>query len=365
MVSSPLKVLLIDDDEDDYIVTQDLLNDAEITSFHLDWVDEYDAALGQIEQRQHQVYLLDYRLGGRDGLELLQDALAQGCQEPIIVLTGLGDHDIDQAAMKLGAADYLVKGQINTPLLERSILHAIERKQSELRQAQLLKELAVANQDLKDFAYIVSHDLKAPLRGINSLADWLVADYGDKLDTEGREMLQLLKGRTRRMQDLIEGVLQYSRLGRIREEKTTVDLNQVIADVVDAIAPSDSIHINVATPLPILTIEKVKIYQVFQNLISNAVKYIDKSLGKVVIGCIDKGMVWEFSVADNGPGIEEKHFERIFHIFQTLTARDDLESTGIGLTLVKKIIEMYGGSVWLTSQLGEGSTFYVTLPKSA
>ncbi len=359
-----LKILLVDDDEDDYVVTRDLLLEAERSQFKLDWVETYEAALALMEQQQYDVYLLDYRLGPRDGLELLSEALECGCQEPIILLTGLGDHDIDMAAMKAGAADYLVKGQLDTPLLERSILHAVERKQAAAEQTKLVFELAAANRELKDFAYIVSHDLKAPLRGIGSLADWIGTDYADRLDEEGQEMLQLLRNRVRRMNDLIDGVLQYSRIGRIHEEKIAVDLNQVVADVVDAIAPPPHIEITIDTELPTLASEKTRIQQIFQNLLSNAVKYIDKSNGSITISCIEENNLWKFSIADNGPGIEEKHFEKIFQIFQTLSPRDESESTGVGLAVVKKIVENYHGRIWLESEIGIGTVFYFTLPQS-
>ena len=222
-------ILLVDDDEDDYIVTRDLLEETERGDFQLDWVDSYDLALEAIANQQHDVYLFDYRLGRDNGLELLREAIQMGCQQPIILLTGLGDHEIDQQAMKIGAEDYLVKGQIDTPLLERAIIHAIERKQAEIKQAKLLLELQIANQELKDFAYIVSHDLKAPLRGIISLADWLVTDYCDRLDDEGQEMLELLEQRVRRMGELIDGVLAYSRVGRFNQDRHIINLNKIVS----------------------------------------------------------------------------------------------------------------------------------------
>lgn len=357
------KVLLVDDDEDDYIVTEELLADAERSQFKLDWVETYEAALEAIEQDRHDVYLFDYRLGKDNGLELLREALKLGCQKPIVLLTGLGDHDIDWEAMKIGAEDYLVKGQIDTPLLERAILHAIERKRSEAKQAQLLRELKTVNRELKDFAYIVSHDLKAPLRGIGSLVKWLATDYADRLDEEGQEMLELLEGRVKRLHNLIDGILQYSRVGRLREEQVEVDLNQIVAEAIDAIAPPEKIKIAVESDLPVILCERTRIQQVFQNLLSNAVKYMDKPQGEIKISCAASNHDWKFAVADNGPGIEAKHFEKIFQIFQTLSPRDDFESTGVGLTLVKKIIEMYDGRIWVESKVGQGSTFFFTLPK--
>lgn len=363
MATEICRVLLVDDDEDDYIVTRDFLSEAEQVGFKLTWVDNYNAGLAEISQNRHDVYLFDFRLGKENGLELLQAALQMGCQKPIILLTGVGDHDIDQKVMAAGASDYLVKGTtLSATLLERSILHAIERKRSELRQNQLVAELAIANQELKDFAYIVSHDLKAPLRGIASLADWLVRDYGDHLDDEGQEMLQLMRGRVRRMGDLIDGVLQYSRVGRVRDEKTEVDLNQLLAEVIDIIAAPSGIKIVIETELPTVFVERTRIQQVFQNLISNAVKYMGHPEGTIRIGHTQEEDFWQFFVADTGIGIEKRHFDKVFQIFQTLVPRDKSESTGVGLAIVKKIVELYGGHLWLTSQVGQGSTFFFTLP---
>ncbi|MEL7037257.1 MAG: ATP-binding protein [Cyanobacteria bacterium J06592_8] len=363
MASEIYRVLLVDDDEDDYIVTRDFLSEAERVTFKLSWVDNYQAGLTAIKNSEYDVYLLDFRLGQENGLELLQEAVKFGCRKPIILLTGVGDHDIDSQAIASGASDYLVKGSsLNAALLERSILHAIERKRGEIRQAELMSELAIANKELKDFAHIVSHDLKAPLRGIASLADWLITDYQDRLDSEGQEMLQLMGGRVRRMSDLIDGVLQYSQVGRVREQKTDVDLNQVVAEAIDAIAPPEDIPILVETELPVVFVERTRIQQVFQNLMSNGVKYMGQSKGLIKISHLQTDGYWQFSVMDTGKGIEERHFEKIFEIFQTLAPSDCSENTGVGLAIVKKIIESYGGQIWLTSQVGQGTTFFFTLP---
>jgi len=238
-----------------------------------------------------------------------------------------------------------------------------ENKRAEQRQAQLLKQMEKTNQELKDFAYIVSHDLKAPLRGINTLANWISTDYADKLDDDGREQMHLLVNRVDRMHNLIDGILQYSRVGRVKEEKVVVNLNELVSEVIDMLAPPESISITVENKLPTIECEQTHIIQVFQNLLSNAIKYMDKPDGWIKIGCIEENGFWKFSVADNGPGIEEKYFEKIFQIFQTLTRRDELESTGIGLSLVRKIVEAYDGKVWVESKPGEGSTFFFTLPK--
>ncbi len=238
-----------------------------------------------------------------------------------------------------------------------------ERKKIEVGQDKLLKTIEKTNEELKDFAYIISHDLKAPLRGISTLADWIATDYADKLDDDGKEQLKLLTARVNRMHNLIEGVLQYSRVGRIRETQVEVSLNELVTEVIDMICPPENINITVETELPTIVCEKTRIMQVFQNLLSNAVKYIDKPEGKIQIVCTEQNDVWQFSISDNGPGIEPKYFERIFQIFQTLAPKDSFESTGVGLTVAKKIVEMYGGRIWLESVPTEGTTFYFTISK--
>ncbi len=238
-----------------------------------------------------------------------------------------------------------------------------ERKRAEERQDQLLQELESINKELNDFAYIVSHDLKAPLRGIGSLVNWIAADYADTFDQQGKEQLDLLLGRVNRMHTLIEGILQYSRTGRTSEETVEVNLNDLVKQVIDFLSLPDTIKITFENGLPTITGERIRIGQVFQNLIGNAAKFMDKPEGTIRIGCVADGEYYTFSVSDNGPGIEEKHFDRIFQIFQTLLSRDQFESTGVGLALVKKIVDMYGGRVWVESRVGQGSTFFFTLPK--
>ncbi|MGA1980700.1 MAG: ATP-binding protein [Sedimentisphaerales bacterium] len=267
-----------------------------------------------------------------------------------------------------GIKDVAIKANLleieGKKLLQGIFRDITENKKAEQRQAQLLKQLEKINQELEDFAYIVSHDLKAPLRGIKTVAEWISTDYADKLDDNGKEQMKLLVGRVDRMHNLIDGILQYSRVGRVEEEKVVVNLNELVTEVVDLIAPPENITITVENELPVIKCEKTRITQVFQNLLSNAVKYMDKPQGRIKVGCVEENSFWKFSVADNGPGIEEKHFEKIFQLFQTLTPRDEFESTGIGLTIIKKIVEMYGGKTWVQSKVGSGSTFFFTLPKT-
>jgi len=245
-----------------------------------------------------------------------------------------------------------------------------ERKRAEKDLEALNKELestvenlSEANQQLRDFAHIAAHDLKAPLRAIGTLADWLSIDYADKFDEAGLEKVKLITKRAERMNRLINAILQYSGVGRVTEEKEMINLNAVVDEAIFAIEPPDNIEITIENELPVVMCDQTSMIQVFRNLISNAVKYMDKPKGHIRIGCVEKKDCWQFSVADNGPGIEEKYFEKIFKIFQTLLPRDKFESVGIGLSLVKKIVEMHGGKVWVESEQGQGSIFFFTLPK--
>jgi light-regulated signal transduction histidine kinase (bacteriophytochrome) len=246
----------------------------------------------------------------------------------------------------------------------------VEQRTAELAQANKDLESAVwelrrANKELKEFAYVAAHDLKTPLRGIGTLVDWISKDYVDKFDEQGKEQVKLLVGKTKQMSALIDDILQYSRLGHSKPERQQLDLNEVLPEVITAINPPDNIEITIENELPVLMFEKTQIIQVFQNLLSNAVKYMDKPNGHIKIGCVAQGGFLKFSVADNGPGIDKKYHKKIFKLFQTLSSQQDRDdSTGIGLSIVNKIVELNAGVVWLESELGKGSTFFFTLPKS-
>ena len=238
-----------------------------------------------------------------------------------------------------------------------------ERKKIQLNQETLIKKVDNINKELKEFVSIVSHDLKAPLRGIKTLANWILSDSSDKLSDQANEQMILLLERVERMYNLIEGTLQYSRAGRTEEKKVQVDLNQFVPEIINMVVPPENIKVTIENELPVIECEEVHIMQVFQNLLSNAIKYMDKEQGWIKIGCMEEDGFWKFSVADNGPGIEKHNFERIFKIFQALPTSPDFEGTGVGLTVTKKIVEQHDGKIWVESKVGEGSTFFFTFPK--
>lgn len=239
-----------------------------------------------------------------------------------------------------------------------------QQKENDEKQQQLVSRLEETNKELDNFAYIVSHDLKAPLRGIGSLANWLLTDYKDKLDEEGADIINLLVNRVERMKNFIDGILQYSRVTRVSENYEDIDLNKLVKEVIEMLSPPDNIEITVDSDLPTIRGEIIYIEQVYQNLLSNAIKFMDKPEGKINISCRSREDFWEFSISDNGAGIDEKYFNKIFMIFQTLQPRDKFESTGVGLSIVKKIVETIGGKIWLESKVDKGTTFYFTIPKN-
>lgn len=228
-----------------------------------------------------------------------------------------------------------------------------------------MAQLEQRNQELDQFAYVTSHDLKAPLRAIANLATWIEEDIGDSLPAENVEQFELLKNRVHRMEGLINGLLEYSRVGRKKQSRERVEVGQLLSEITDSLSPLGQFSIEIAPNMPTLHTRKVPLQQVFSNLINNAIKHHDRPDGKVQVQVRELKEFYEFAVSDDGPGIDAAYHEKIFTIFQTLKARDDLESTGIGLSIVKKTVEAEGGSIVLNSKLGEGTTFLFSWLKSS
>jgi PAS domain S-box-containing protein len=223
--------------------------------------------------------------------------------------------------------------------------------------------LANRNSELDHFTYVASHDLKAPLRAIANLSQWIEEDISEQLEAENLYQMQLMRGRVYRLDALIDGLLQYSRAGRSKTPPEQVAVEKLLEQVILALDPPTEFTIKLDSMLPTLVTERLLLQQVFTHLLSNAIRHHPRQDGTVVVRAQDLGDCYEFAVADDGAGIAPCFHQKIFVIFQTLQARDTTENTGVGLAIAKKIVEGKGGTIRLESQEGQGATFYFTWPK--
>lgn len=253
-----------------------------------------------------------------------------------------------------------------------SCIDISDRKQTELNLtrmntilAQTTAMLKKRNDELDQFAYVASHDLKAPLRAIANLSEWIEEDLQDQLTEENQKQMDLLRGRVRRMEALINGLLEYSRIGRIQTPVSVVNVGELLQEVIESLAPPPTFTIDIQPGMPTLKTKRLPLQQVFTNLIGNAIQHHTRPDGHVKISVQDRNDYYEFAVTDDGPGIAPEYQDKVFVIFQTLEARDRKESTGVGLAIVKKIVETETGAIALESRLGGSSTFRFTWPKQA
>ncbi len=235
-----------------------------------------------------------------------------------------------------------------------------ERKLAENKIRDYLIDLEKTNKELDEFAYVVSHDLKAPLHAISNLTGWIEEDMHGKFSEETNSNFNIIKSRVSRMEDLINGLLEFARANHKKGEKSSVDLNEFINEVIEFCAIPVNCSIAIPNKLPVLFGDKIKFQQIFANLIGNAIKYNDKNEIHIIISAVEKESEWLISVKDNGPGIDKRFHEKVFVIFQTLNPRDTIESTGVGLAIVKKIVEEEGGEIWVESEPGSGADFRFT-----
>jgi signal transduction histidine kinase len=391
-----IKVLLIDDDEEDYLLARDLLDEAGPSRYRVTWVSHQSAALAALITGDYDVCLLDYRLDGCTGLEILSDAQSVGCPVPVIMLTGTVDEEIDLAAMRAGAAEYLVKGRIDRELLERTIRYAIRHKESELvlkRYAESLEksnrelvqaheELGRKNVDLRrlneeknGFLGMAAHDLRNPLGVIMGYSDFLLTMHRKTMKKEELEIIEMIRSSSKFMRSLINDLLDISTIesGRLDLDRRSTDIVRLVEanvglNVVLAGQKQMTLEFAIDGQVPRLDVDARKMEQVLNNLISNAIHYAPQGtsirvrVGHVVPAAGPAEVT--ISVEDEGPGIAPEDILKLFRPFgraRTVSTGGE-RSTGLGLAIARRIVEGHGGRIWIESEIGRGSTFFVAFP---
>jgi signal transduction histidine kinase len=384
MDTRELRVLIADDDEDDYILTRDLLQRIGRQRFRLDWTPSYEAALEAIELNQHDVYLFDYHLGQSDGLELMREALARGCKAPIILLTGTDDWETDVEAMKAGAADYLVKGHIDPRLLERSIRYALERKRAQEELLEYAHEIERKNRDLaqavtvsqeatklkSQFLANVSHEIRTPMNGVLGMTELLL---DTELTAEQRDYAETAFRSGEALLEIIDSILDLSKIeaGKLQLEALDFNPAEVLHEVLKLVsgrARSKGLTITADVSEEAhgqLRGDPARLRQVLLNLVANAIKFTESGEVSVKVGVAGRsehGTQLLFEVRDTGIGLTLEAQARLFQPFVQADGSITRKygGTGLGLAISKQLIEMMGGRVGVDSQPDQGSRFWFT-----
>jgi signal transduction histidine kinase len=358
--------MLVEDSPGDARLVEEMLKEATEPPLTVNWQTSLTTALPRLAEEFFDIVLLDLGLPDSQGIDTFLRTRQSAPHVPIIILTGFDDEERAAQALQLGAQDYLVKGGFEGVPLGRAIRYAIERFQVQNMLRRTLEELEHRTEEMEAFTNSVSHDLKEPLRTLEAFSGFLIEDYAEVLDEQGRDYLERLAKASARLKDMIEELLVLSRLGRRPHELEMVDVENTIREIVAAnefTMEQRNAAVIINGPLPPVLADLPRIQQVFGNLIGNGLKFNQSERPTIDIGCADvAGGMATISVRDNGIGIDPQYHDRIFGIFQRLHVLEEYEGTGAGLAIVKRAMEALGGSVTLESSLDAGSTFYLRLP---
>jgi hypothetical protein len=353
------KVLLIDDDPEDVEQVEAMLAD----DFSVEVINHLASVMDQLKHG-FDVVILDLNLPDSQGYDTFESVEKMSGEVPVIVLTSNSDRKLAMRAMRHGAQDYLFKETINAEVIIRSIRYAIERNKLVQGQKTIMDELQRSNSDLQQFVYVASHDLQEPLRQVTNYLSLMERSFKHQLNPKAKEYIDYAMEGGNRMHELIEDVLAYSRIDSSSKKFASVDMNEVAAKVLTVLKLE--IEENRAEilidPLPTVMADESQMTQVMQNLVGNAIKFHGSDLPMVQISSSLGKKEWTFSIKDNGIGLEMANAEKIFLMFQRLHGREEYPGTGIGLAIVKKIIERHGGQIWVESRPGKGATFFFTIP---
>jgi signal transduction histidine kinase len=380
---NPLKVLLVEDDEDDYVFTRDLLDEMAGRPVELEWSQSYEHGLQRVLQNQFDVCLLDFRLGARTGLDLLREARvghgARGGDDPrvlapIILMTGQGDQEIDIEAMRSGAADYLIKGEIDAAVLERSIRYAVQQRRMEEERIRLVREQEArrqaeeANRAKDEFLAMVSHELRTPL---NAVLGWVTLLNSGTLDADAQaRAVEVIERNAKAQAKLIDDLLDVARIvnGSLSLEPRRIDLAQVVEKALDGVHPaaaakSIAVQADLVQPLEMAAGDPDRLQQIVSNLLSNAVKFTPND-GRIEVRLERQGTEAQITVRDSGCGIAPSFLPYVFDRFRQGAAEGGQRQAGLGLGLAiaRHLVERHGGTIAATSDGTHGATFTVRLP---
>lgn len=375
-----VRILLVDDDRDDYVLTKDLLEEISHTHYQLDWVSNYHEGLDAICKGEHDVYILDYQLGAKTGLELLKESRCRGCLGPTILLTGQTDGEVDRAAMEAGAYDFLEKSRIDATLLERSIRYALQKKRSEMELERKVEErtraLAEANEalrvaDLKkdEFLATLAHELRNPLAPIRNAIE-IIRLGGANPQTLDRARA-IMERQVGQLVRLVDDLLDVSRVtrGKLRLNIESIDVASIMEAAVEISRPhldQARVTLTATPPHPPIRVngDRIRLAQVLSNLLNNSAKFTDSG-GKVELLAERVGENVAIRVRDTGVGIAAELLPQIFDLFTQMdrTVNRSQGGLGIGLALVRRLVEIHGGSVHAKSEgVGKGAEFTILLP---
>jgi signal transduction histidine kinase len=364
----PMRLLIVDDEEAQMKALCHTLSDH---GFIVTGFVSAKAALAAIQQQEFDLILTDLMMPEMDGIALLRGALEARPDIVGIIMTGEGTIATAVEAMKTGALDYILKPfklSVILPVLSRALMVRRLRLQNaelERRVHERTKELEVANRDLESFCHSVSHDLSAPLRHIEGFANLLVENHAAQLSPEAQRLLGFITTSSTRMGQLIHDLLQFSRLGRQQVLKRPLKVTALVQDVLNDLAESRAgrnIDIRIGD-LPDCLGDPSLLKQVFVNLLSNAIKFTRRKENAVIeVGHAAKGGENIYFVKDNGAGFEMSSAKRLFGVFERLHPATEFEGTGVGLSIVERIIQRHGGRIWAEAEIEKGATFFFTLP---
>lgn len=360
-------VLLVEDGPEDRVLYRRLLGKSQSARFNVVEAGSVAEAKRIAREDNFDCYVVDYNLPDADGMEfirfLMDDATSRHGQA-IVMVTGQGSEEIAVEALKLGVDDYITKKNISDGIFVRPLLNAIERAQLTAKIMHYQNELERSNHELSDFTHTASHDLKAPLRRIASYCDMLSEDAASRLNDEDKRILDRMRINAKRMQQLIDGLLSYSSVRFDPEEKIECDCEKIMNSIIDEFEPQIK-ECNAAVSvrnLPLLKAYSLRLRQLFSNLLSNALKYRSAQTPVIDIWAEKSGTTYTFFVRDNGQGIPAEHHNEIFRDFKRLHSSEEIEGTGLGLPICRKIVEKHGGKIWVESTPGSGATFIFSLP---